>query len=68
MVEEIEWLLKNVYWVYMIEMNDLLLIGLGIVIYCWIGYEDIFIYFEGYGREFIILDFDILCIVGWFMS
>lgn len=54
--------------VYNIEINDFLLILLGLVVYRWIGMEEVVVNLEGYGREFVILDVDIICMVGWFIS
>ncbi|MCK4259525.1 MAG: amino acid adenylation domain-containing protein, partial [Halanaerobiales bacterium] len=67
-VEDTEKLLKHVNQAYNTEINDILLVALGLAVKDWTGEDVIAISLEGHGRENIIEDVNITRTVGWFTS
>ncbi len=66
--EETHTLLSNVNKAYNTEINDILLIALGMAISDWTNESKVAIWMEGHGREEIIKEIDIKRTVGWFTS
>ncbi len=66
--EETHTLLSNVNKAYNTEINDILLIALGMAISDWTNESNVAIWMEGHGREEIIKEIDIKRTVGWFTS
>ena len=65
---ETNMLLKKTNKAFNTEVNDLLLIALGLSINKWQGLRDIVVNIEGHGREEIIKGINITRTVGWFTS
>ncbi|KAA8754994.1 non-ribosomal peptide synthase/polyketide synthase [Paenibacillus sp. UASWS1643] len=66
--DETEQLLKQAHRAYHTEMNDLLLVALGLSVQAWSGQERVLVNLEGHGREELLPDVDITRTVGWFTS
>ncbi|MEW9700771.1 amino acid adenylation domain-containing protein, partial [Paenibacillus sp. SI8] len=66
--EETELLLKEAHRAYNTEVNDLLLMALGIAVGEWSGHKEVMVNLEGHGREALLQDTDISRTVGWFTS
>ncbi|MBD0260732.1 MAG: non-ribosomal peptide synthetase, partial [Cytophagales bacterium] len=64
---ETELLLTRVNGAFSTEINDLLLVALGLALRQWLGQEQVLIALEGHGRE-EIFDLNISRTVGWFTS
>ena len=65
---ETQQLLKNSNRAFHTEINDLLLVALGLAIKEWQGINSIVINMEGHGREGAVKNIDITRTVGWFTS
>lgn len=66
--EDTEALLKNSHQAYNTEINDLLLVSIGMAINLWTQIENIVINLEGHGREQIFTHLNITRTVGWFTT
>ncbi|KAF6626198.1 amino acid adenylation domain-containing protein, partial [Paenibacillus sp. EKM208P] len=61
-------LLKNSHQTYNTEINDLLLVALGMSVKKWANINDIIINLEGHGREQLFNHLNITRTVGWFTT
>ncbi|MCY9530150.1 MULTISPECIES: non-ribosomal peptide synthetase [Paenibacillus] len=61
-------LLTVVNKAYNTEINDILLIGLGMAVRRWTGHDQVLVCLEGHGREEILSDMNIGRTVGWFTT
>lgn len=61
-------LLKNSNRAFHTEINDLLLVALGLAVKEWQGMNSVVINMEGHGREDAVKNIDISRTVGWFTS
>lgn len=67
-VEETNQLLREVNKTYNTEINDNLIVALGLAVKDWTGANKIFINLEGHGREEIIKEINITRTIGCFTS
>lgn len=61
-------LLRNANKAYNTEIQDLLLTALGLIVKEWNGDDNVLLNLEGYGREELIGDLNVVRTVGWFTS
>ncbi|MGD2088933.1 MAG: amino acid adenylation domain-containing protein [Candidatus Aminicenantes bacterium] len=66
--QETEKLLKEVNRAYGTEINDVLLVALGMAVNDWCGNPKVLVNLEGHGRESIIADINITRTIGWYTT
>ncbi|WCM63688.1 amino acid adenylation domain-containing protein [Paenibacillus polymyxa] len=66
--EQTDKLLHQSHRAYSTEINDLLLVALGLAIHEWAGLKQIWVSLEGHGRQDILNEIDVTRTVGWFTS
>ncbi len=66
--EETQNLLMKCHETYHTEINELLLVALGLTVKEWANIDYMFVNLEGHGREEILSDVDLTRTVGWFTT
>ncbi|WP_139488463.1 non-ribosomal peptide synthetase [Brevibacillus dissolubilis] len=66
--EETQNLLRHAHQAYQTEINDLLLVALGLTFKEWTGSSTVKVFMEGHGREDVIKGISIARTIGWFTS
>jgi amino acid adenylation domain-containing protein/non-ribosomal peptide synthase protein (TIGR01720 family) len=66
--EETKKLLSKIHHAYNTEINDILLIALGLTLRDWIGADQVGFTLEGHGREEVLDQLSVHRTVGWFTS
>ena len=66
--EQTKQILTTVNKAYNTEINDILLVSLGLAYKEWTGKSKLLINLEGHGREEVIQDIDISRTIGWFTT
>ncbi|WP_307393908.1 condensation domain-containing protein, partial [Caldalkalibacillus horti] len=65
---ETDMLLKEIHQAYNTEVNDVLLVALGLAYKEWKKTDKVLVQLEGHGREEILEGLDVTRTVGWFTS